>query len=51
MDIMSIKGRNDGLELRAENLRRAGQALAQILGEIDVEHLLDEIFSTFCVGK
>lgn len=47
----ALERKNDGLELRAENLRRAGQALAQILGEIDVEHLLDEIFSTFCVGK
>ena len=41
----------EGLELRAEGLRRAGHALARILGEIDVEHLLDEIFSTFCIGK
>jgi tRNA modification GTPase len=39
------------LELRAEDLRRAGDALARITGRIDVEDLLDVIFRDFCVGK
>jgi tRNA modification GTPase len=39
------------LELRAEELRLASVALGRITGEIDVEDLLDSIFSTFCIGK
>ena len=40
-----------GLEMRAEHLRRASDALARITGRIDVEMLLGKIFSEFCVGK
>ena len=40
-----------GLELRAEELRLAGDALGRLTGRIDVEDLLDVIFSEFCVGK
>lgn len=39
------------LELRAEELRRAGDQLGRISGAVDVEDLLDAVFSTFCVGK
>ncbi|CAN5360117.1 tRNA uridine-5-carboxymethylaminomethyl(34) synthesis GTPase MnmE [soil metagenome] len=39
------------IELRAEDLRRAGDALARITGRIGVEDLLDVIFREFCVGK
>ncbi len=39
------------LELRAEDLRRAGDALARLTGRIDVEDLLDVIFRDFCIGK
>lgn len=39
------------LELRAENMRRAGQALGRITGDVDVEDILDVIFSQFCIGK
>jgi tRNA modification GTPase len=39
------------LELRAEDLRRAGDALGRITGRIDVEDLLDVIFHEFCIGK
>lgn len=38
-------------ELVAEEFRLAGTALARILGRIDVEDLLDHIFSSFCIGK
>ncbi len=41
----------DDIELRAEHLRVASQSLGRIHGEIDVEDLLDTIFSTFCIGK
>ena len=39
------------LELRAEDLRLAADALGRITGRIDVEDLLDVIFSEFCIGK
>jgi tRNA modification GTPase len=39
------------LELRAEDLRAAGDALARITGRIDVEDMLDVIFRDFCIGK
>ncbi|EJF76498.1 tRNA uridine-5-carboxymethylaminomethyl(34) synthesis GTPase MnmE [Bartonella birtlesii] len=39
------------LSLRAEHLRRASDFLGKITGDIDVEDLLDVIFSEFCIGK
>ena len=38
-------------ELGAEDLRHAGQALGRIAGRIDPEQVLDEVFSSFCIGK
>lgn len=38
-------------ELAAEELRLASDALARLLGRIDVEHVLDRLFSAFCIGK
>ena len=38
-------------ELRAEEVRLAGDCIGRITGKIDVEDLLDVIFSEFCVGK
>ncbi len=38
-------------ELAAEDLRLAGRALGRITGRVDVEDLLDVIFSDFCLGK
>lgn len=40
-----------GLDIQAEYLRQAGDALGRITGRIDVEDLLDVIFSQFCIGK
>lgn len=39
------------LELQAESLRMAGNAIGRITGRVDVENLLDVIFSEFCIGK
>lgn len=39
------------LELRAEHLRRAADALGRITGRVDVEDLLDIVFRDFCIGK
>ncbi|MDH5531301.1 MAG: tRNA uridine-5-carboxymethylaminomethyl(34) synthesis GTPase MnmE [Paracoccaceae bacterium] len=38
-------------EIAAEELHRAIRALDTLVGRIDVEHLLDEIFASFCIGK
>ncbi len=38
-------------ELIAEELRRAVRALDVLVGRVDVEHVLDDIFSSFCIGK
>ena len=42
---------SDRAELAAESLRQAARALESLVGRVDVEHLLDEIFASFCIGK
>lgn len=37
--------------LRAEDLRRAAHALGRIAGRVDIDDVLDMIFSQFCIGK
>ena len=39
------------VELRAEDLRRAAQSLGRLTGAVDVEDVLDQVFSRFCIGK
>ncbi len=41
----------DLYDIAAEELRTSIRALESLLGRIDVETLLDEIFSSFCLGK
>lgn len=38
-------------ELRAEALRNALRALSRLTGRVDVEQVLDLVFSEFCIGK
>ncbi|MFZ5791397.1 MAG: tRNA uridine-5-carboxymethylaminomethyl(34) synthesis GTPase MnmE [Pseudomonadota bacterium] len=38
-------------ELMAEDLRLALRALGRITGKVDVDDILDRIFSEFCIGK
>lgn len=38
-------------ELFAEEIRLAGRALGRISGRVDVEDVLDRLFSSFCIGK
>jgi len=38
-------------DIRVEYLRKASDHLGRIIGAVDVEDLLDVIFSEFCVGK
>ncbi|AWC21483.1 tRNA modification GTPase MnmE [Aminobacter sp. MSH1] len=42
---------NSLLELKAENLRLASDRIGKLSGAVDVEDLLDVIFSQFCIGK
>ena len=37
--------------IKAEELRRATDALGRITGRVDVEDLLDVVFGEFCIGK
>jgi tRNA modification GTPase len=46
-----LDGSPDEVELRAEDLRRAADALGRITGRVDVEDVLDHIFGRFCIGK
>ncbi|WP_376742328.1 tRNA uridine-5-carboxymethylaminomethyl(34) synthesis GTPase MnmE [Ensifer canadensis] len=47
----SLRLNQDGLDIRAELVRVAGDAIGRITGRVDVENLLDVIFSEFCIGK
>ncbi|MCU4159870.1 tRNA uridine-5-carboxymethylaminomethyl(34) synthesis GTPase MnmE [Acidiphilium sp. AL] len=38
-------------ELRAEELQLAANAVARLTGVIGVEDVLDQVFSSFCIGK
>lgn len=46
-----LAGDKSELELRAEDLRLAAQALGRLTGRVDAEDVLDQIFSRFCIGK
>ena len=39
------------MDLQAEELRMCLKSLAQLTGEVDVEEILDIVFSEFCIGK
>ncbi len=39
------------VEMAAEELRSAIWALDSLIGKVDIEGILDEIFSSFCIGK
>jgi tRNA modification GTPase len=43
---------DDGLaEITAEHIWRAIRSVDSLVGRVDVEDILDEIFSSFCIGK
>lgn len=46
-----VEGKMPALELFAEELRLAQQALSEITGEFTADDLLGVIFSRFCIGK
>jgi tRNA modification GTPase len=47
----ALSAEHAGYELRAEDLRLASDRIGRISGAVDVEDLLDVIFSQFCIGK
>ena len=45
------QARHGQAELLAEDVRLAVAALERLVGRIDVEDVLDQLFSGFCIGK
>lgn len=50
-EVRRARARLDQLELVAECLRRAVLELERLVGRVDAEQVLDELFSGFCIGK
>lgn len=46
-----IRSGAENSDLAAEELRSAIRSLEALIGRVDVENVLDEIFSSFCLGK
>lgn len=46
-----ITSEADVTDIAAEELREAHDALNVLIGRVDVENVLDEVFSSFCLGK
>lgn len=49
MDVLDMGP--DAYEIASEEIRLVAHGMSSLLGYVDVEDLLDEIFSSFCVGK
>jgi tRNA modification GTPase len=48
---LAVSETGDRTELAAEHLREAADALGRLTGRLDVEDVLGQIFSEFCIGK
>lgn len=46
-----LDGNGGMTDLTAEDLRSGIRAVDSLVGRVDVEHVLDEIFASFCIGK
>ena len=46
-----IRSGDLGMDIAADHLRNAVLQMAFLVGSIDVDNLLDEIFTSFCMGK
>ena len=46
-----VKAGADWSDLAAEDMRQALRSLDSMIGRVDVENVLDVIFSSFCIGK
>ncbi len=51
LESVSLNLQTMNLELAAEEMRLAGNALGEIVGETLPDDILGRIFSTFCIGK
>lgn len=47
----ALEAASEMTDLIAEDVRSAIRALDSLVGRVDVEHVLDEIFTSFCIGK
>jgi tRNA modification GTPase len=48
---LSLVNGGGAIELAAEELRLSTRAVGEITGRVDVEDVLDRLFSAFCIGK
>ncbi|WP_113911670.1 tRNA uridine-5-carboxymethylaminomethyl(34) synthesis GTPase MnmE [Roseovarius dicentrarchi] len=48
---LSLAGNPDTADLAAEELHSAVRALDSLVGRVDIDNILDEIFASFCLGK
>jgi tRNA modification GTPase len=48
---LACADKGEHTELAAEHLREAADALGRLTGRLDVEDVLGQIFSEFCIGK
>lgn len=46
-----VKAGDEWSDLAAEEMRQALRSLDSMIGRVDVENVLDVIFSSFCIGK
>jgi len=51
MMLEMIERQDEMAEIAAENLWSAIRAVDSLVGRVDVEDILDEIFTSFCIGK
>lgn len=49
--LVEVRRGSDRIEIAAAEIRSAIGALESLVGRVDVEDLLDEIFASFCIGK
>jgi len=48
---LAMMAAGEPLELIAEEIRLGARAMGEITGRVDVDHVLDRLFSSFCIGK
>ncbi len=48
---VELSNNPDAADLAAEELRSAVRALDSLVGRVDIDSVLDEIFASFCLGK
>ena len=51
LELAIEEAKKDKIDISADFIRAASVSLGRIVGVIDIEDVLDEIFSGFCIGK